>query len=87
MGNLQQELAARQGAISEPGHEPTEAARDRPLPGGPADTRRAEGGRRRHARQALLEAIARHHHGPCQTGNRTAGRGDHQRPGRGRMIR
>ncbi|MFE7532301.1 hypothetical protein ACFU7Y_42400 [Kitasatospora sp. NPDC057542] len=53
-----------QAAIGELGHALAAAAQDRPLPDWAADVGRTEDVRRRQARTALLEAIARHHHGP-----------------------
>ncbi|MFE7528550.1 hypothetical protein ACFU7Y_22935 [Kitasatospora sp. NPDC057542] len=64
VGELRQQLAAWQHAIGELGHELTAATQDRPLPEWAADVGRTEDVRRRQARTALLEAIARHHHGP-----------------------
>ncbi|MFJ4796315.1 hypothetical protein [Kitasatospora purpeofusca] len=61
---LRQQLADWQDAIGALGRELTAAAQDRPLPEWAADAGRTEDARRRRARQALLEAIARHHHGP-----------------------
>ncbi|MGW2547022.1 hypothetical protein ACWC5I_40660 [Kitasatospora sp. NPDC001574] len=58
-------------AIGELGRALTAAAQDRPLPDWAADAGRTEDIRRRRARQALLEAIARHHHGsPAGPGTR-----------------
>ncbi|MFE4360428.1 hypothetical protein [Kitasatospora sp. NPDC056800] len=64
VGELRQQLADWQGAIGELSRALTAAAQDRPLPEWTADAGRTEDVRRRQARQALLEAIARHHHGP-----------------------
>ncbi|MGW7448157.1 hypothetical protein [Kitasatospora sp. NPDC054795] len=58
------QLADWQAAIGELGRALTAAAQDRPLPDWAADTGRTEDVRWRQARQALLEAVARHHHGP-----------------------
>ncbi|MFB7672319.1 hypothetical protein ACFC26_12970 [Kitasatospora purpeofusca] len=64
VGELGRQLAAWQHAIGELGRELAAAAQDRPLPEWAADAGRTEDLRRRRARQMLLEAIARHHHGP-----------------------
>ncbi|MEE1821622.1 hypothetical protein PUR61_05340 [Streptomyces sp. BE20] len=56
--------AGHPAAIGELGRALTAAAQDRPLPDWAAGAGRTEDVRRRRARQALLEAIARHHHGP-----------------------
>ncbi|MER6365942.1 hypothetical protein [Kitasatospora sp. NPDC001527] len=64
VGELGRQLAAWQEAIGELGRALIAAAQDRPLPEWAADAGRSEDVRRRRARQALLEAIARHHHGP-----------------------
>ncbi|WP_380286480.1 hypothetical protein [Kitasatospora purpeofusca] len=64
VGELRRQLAAWQHAIGELGRALTAAAQERPLPEWAADAGRTEDVRRRQARQALLEAIARHHHGP-----------------------
>ncbi|KOV13304.1 hypothetical protein ADK60_29865 [Streptomyces sp. XY431] len=64
VSELRQRLADWQDAIGELGRELTAAAQDRPLPEWAADAGRTEDVHRRRARQALLEAIARHHHGP-----------------------
>ncbi|MFD5433524.1 hypothetical protein ACFWJ4_15400 [Kitasatospora sp. NPDC127067] len=57
------ELEDWQRAIGALGAGLTAAAQERPLPEWAADASRTEDARRRQARQALLEAIARHHHG------------------------
>ncbi|MET8703788.1 hypothetical protein ABZW10_33790 [Kitasatospora sp. NPDC004723] len=64
VGGLRRRLAAWQHAIGELGRALTAAAQDRPLPEWAADAGRTEDIRRRQARRTLLEAIARHHHGP-----------------------
>ncbi|MFE7490122.1 hypothetical protein [Kitasatospora sp. NPDC057541] len=64
VGELRRQLAAWQQAIGELGRALTAAAQDRPPPDWAADAGRTEDDRRRRARQALLEAITRHHHGP-----------------------
>ncbi|MGW2402869.1 hypothetical protein ACWCYY_40665 [Kitasatospora sp. NPDC001664] len=61
--SLLRELAAWQEAIGVLGRDLTAAAQERPLPGWAADAGRTEDVRWRQARTALLEAIARHHHG------------------------
>ncbi|MER8103916.1 hypothetical protein [Kitasatospora sp. NPDC094016] len=57
------ELDHWQDAIGELGRRLTASAQDRPLPQWAADAGLAEDVRWRRARQALLEAVARHHHG------------------------
>ncbi|MFF4385114.1 hypothetical protein [Kitasatospora sp. NPDC001547] len=57
-----------QQAIGELGSRLTPAAQERPLPNFAADAGRTEDVRWRQARQALLEAVARHHHGPLPGG-------------------
>ncbi|MFF2147454.1 hypothetical protein [Kitasatospora sp. NPDC058190] len=57
-----------QQAIGDPGRRLTTAAQDRPLPAWAADARCTEDVRWRQARQALIQAIARHHHGTLPTG-------------------
>ncbi|ARF83197.1 hypothetical protein ACIG0C_30025 [Kitasatospora aureofaciens] len=57
-----------QQAIGEVGRALTAAAQERPLPEWAADAGRTEDVRWRRARQALLEAIARHHHGTLPAG-------------------
>ncbi|MFE4397927.1 MULTISPECIES: hypothetical protein [Streptomycetaceae] len=61
------ELDHWQHAIGELGLRLTAAAQDRPLPAWAADAGRTEDVRWRQARQALIEAVARHHHGPLPT--------------------
>ncbi|MFJ6774827.1 hypothetical protein ACIQOV_28375 [Kitasatospora sp. NPDC091257] len=61
------ELADWQQAISALGADLTAAAQDRPLPELAADAGRTEDVRWRRARAALLEAVARHHHGHLPT--------------------
>ncbi|MFE2414986.1 hypothetical protein ACFXDE_42345 [Kitasatospora sp. NPDC059408] len=57
-----------QQAIGDLGRRLTAAAQDRPLPAWAADAGRTEDVRWRQARQALIEAVARHHHGHLPTG-------------------
>ncbi|MFE7191355.1 hypothetical protein [Kitasatospora sp. NPDC057541] len=52
------------GGVGEVGRALTSAAQDRPLPDWAADAGRTEDVRQRRARPALLEAVARHRHGP-----------------------
>ncbi|MFF7459575.1 hypothetical protein [Kitasatospora sp. NPDC008115] len=62
------ELGQWQQAIGALAADLTAAAQGRALPEQAASTGRAEDVRWRQARQALLEAIARHHHGPLPDG-------------------
>ncbi|MER7708644.1 hypothetical protein ABTX81_37915 [Kitasatospora sp. NPDC097605] len=57
------QLTDWQRAIGALGRDLAAAAQDRPLPMWAADAGRAKDVRWRQARQALLEAVARHHHG------------------------
>ncbi|MFJ6384628.1 hypothetical protein ACIQI7_32055 [Kitasatospora sp. NPDC092039] len=57
------QLAVWQAAIGDLGRALTAAAQDRPLPEWAADAGHTEDVRWRQARQALLEAVTRHHHG------------------------
>ncbi|MFJ6384606.1 hypothetical protein ACIQI7_31945 [Kitasatospora sp. NPDC092039] len=57
------QLADWQAAIGDLGRALTAAAQDRPLPEWAANAGRTEDVRWRRARLALLEAVARHHHG------------------------
>ncbi|MFD5922537.1 hypothetical protein ACFVYP_38325 [Kitasatospora sp. NPDC058201] len=61
------QLADWQAAIGELGRALTAAAQDRPLPDWAADAGRTQDVRWRRARTALLEAVARHHHGTVPT--------------------
>ncbi|MER8188401.1 hypothetical protein [Kitasatospora sp. NPDC094015] len=63
------QLAGWRHAIGELGRALTAAAQDRPLPEWAADAGRTEDVRWRRARQALLEAVARHHHGVLPAGD------------------
>ncbi|MFF7458616.1 hypothetical protein [Kitasatospora sp. NPDC008115] len=60
---LLRQLTDWQQAIGALGRDLAAAAQDRPLPKWAADAGRAKDIRWHQARQALLEAIARHHHG------------------------
>ncbi|WP_158845859.1 hypothetical protein [Streptomyces sp. NRRL WC-3742] len=62
------ELGHWQRAIGGLGRRLTTAAQDRPLPDFAADAGRTEDVRWHRARQTLLEAIARHHHGTLPPG-------------------
>ncbi|MER5642157.1 hypothetical protein ABT095_35110 [Kitasatospora sp. NPDC002227] len=62
------QLADWQQAIGELGRALTTAVHGRPLPDWAADAGRTEDVRWRRARQALLEAVARHHHGHLPAG-------------------
>ncbi|MFD8597549.1 hypothetical protein ACFV1L_21360 [Kitasatospora sp. NPDC059646] len=62
------QLADWQQAIGELGRGLTAAIHGRPLPDWTADAGRTEDVRWHHARQALLEAVARHHHGALPAG-------------------
>ncbi len=60
---LLRELGVWHQAIGGLGRALTAAAQERPLPNWAADAGRTEDVRWRQARTALLEAVARHHHG------------------------
>ncbi|MGE7437044.1 hypothetical protein [Kitasatospora sp. NPDC001175] len=62
------QLTDWQQAIGALGRDLTAAAQGRPLPGWAADVGRTEDVRWRQARTALLEAVARHHHGALPAG-------------------
>ncbi|MFH8387295.1 hypothetical protein ACH4E7_41380 [Kitasatospora sp. NPDC018058] len=62
MRGLLGQLADWKQSIGELGRQLTAAAQDQLLPGWAADAGRTEDVRWRRARQALLEAVARHHH-------------------------
>ncbi|MEV0192808.1 hypothetical protein AB0I39_30285 [Kitasatospora purpeofusca] len=64
VADLYRQLADWQQAIGALARELTAAAQDRPQPEWAADAGRCEDVRRCRARQALLEAVARHHHRP-----------------------
>ncbi|MFD7987724.1 hypothetical protein ACFV4M_30725 [Kitasatospora indigofera] len=72
--SLLHELAGWQQAIRVLGRDLTEAAQERSQPGWTADASRTEDVRWRQARTALLEAVARHHHGvpACRAAGGTA---------------
>ncbi|MBP0453926.1 hypothetical protein J5Y04_30945 [Kitasatospora sp. RG8] len=61
--SLLHQLTDWQQAIGALGRDLTAAAQERPLPEWAADAGRTEDVRWRQARTALLEAVARHHHG------------------------
>lgn len=62
------QLIGWQSAIGGLGRRLTSAAQDRPLPEWAVDASRTEDVRWRGARQALLEAVARRHHGTLPAG-------------------
>ncbi|MFJ9953394.1 hypothetical protein [Kitasatospora sp. NPDC091207] len=63
MRSLLHQLTDWQQAIGALGRDLTAAAQERPLPDWAADAGRTEDIRWRQTRTALLEAVARHHHG------------------------